>query len=93
MSIFEQLNFGVHPSGIGGTRATIDFPNGYGASIITGPMFYTDENHPYEVAVTDENGLCYTTPITDDVMGHLNREEVEAVLVQISGLPAAQRAV
>lgn len=73
---------------MGGTRATIDFPNGYGASVITGSMFYTDDEHPYEVAVTDKDGLCYSTPITDDILGYLTQEDVEALLVQISELPA-----
>lgn len=91
--IFDSLNFGPHPAGMGGTRATIEFPNGYGASVITGAMFYTDEEHPYELGVTDECGLTYETPITSDVEGHLNEDEVEDLLVRIAALPKKRKAV
>jgi hypothetical protein len=45
----------------------------------------------YEVAVlkkiTDDNYvLCYDTPITDDVIGYLNNEQVIEILEQIKNL-------
>ena len=88
-TIFEQLKFGTHPSGIGGSRAVIDFPNGYGASVISGPQWYTDESHPYELAVLQNGSLTYETPITDDVIGHLTEGDVELLLARIKELPEA----
>ena len=88
MTLFDQIVFKAHPAGMGGTMGRITFPNGYGASVITGEMFYTDAEHPYELAVISPSGeLDYTTPITDDVLGHLDRSEVEGVLEQIQALP------
>jgi len=85
----EELKFEAHPAGMGGTQATVDFDNGYGASVITGPMFYTDEDAPYELAVMKRGKLTYETPITGDVLGHLTAEDVERVLDDIAALPAA----
>lgn len=84
----SQLEFTDHPAGLGGTMARIRFPNGYGASVITGFLFYTDSKHPYEVAVLDADGkVCYDTPITDDVVGHCTQDDVEELLDKISELP------
>lgn len=83
----EDLNFETHPAGMGGTRARVDFKNGYGASVITGEMFYTSEGAPYELAVFKDGSICYETPITDDVLGYLTAEEVEATLTKIEALP------
>lgn len=89
MKTFKDLEFKTHPTGLGGTQATMDFDNGYGVSVITGEMFYTDDEHPYELAITDKNGLCYSTPITDDVIGYLTEQEVEDYMKQIQELPEA----
>jgi hypothetical protein len=84
-----------------GEQRTYKFPNGYGASVVkfgwqfrTSKKFmwmhYGDETH-WELAVTNyDDGvqtLCYDTPITDDVIGHLTEEEVENILHRIKGLP------
>lgn len=85
------LREGAHPR-LEGSQTVYKFPNGYGASVITGELFYTDADHPYEVAVlkfrdgTDAFDLCYTTPITDDVIGRLNAQELYDVLEQIFAL-------
>lgn len=56
---------GPHPSGRGGTQRRYKFPNGYGASIVTG--VYTG-GADYELAVLGPDGrLTYDTPVTDDV--------------------------
>jgi len=44
-----DLEFKPHP--VSGLIAKVAFENGYGASVVSGPLFYTDEGHPYEVAV------------------------------------------
>ena len=71
----------------GGGQARINFPNGYGASVITGKGAYTSEGHPYELAVLHNGSLCYESPITSDVLGHLTTEDVERHLDEIKSLP------
>ncbi len=82
----NELNFEPHPAGLGGTRATHMFPNGFGVSVITGKMFYTSESHPYEIAVTDKDGITYDTPITSDVLGHLTEEDANKILAGVEAL-------
>lgn len=74
----------------GGYQYWFSFPNGYAASVIKGPYTYGGELDLWELAVMDDNtkGLCYDTPITDDVLGWLEDEEVNDYLNQIKALPA-----
>ena len=84
-----DLHFEPHPAELGGMRATVRFPNGFGASIITGPLFYSHPNCPYEIAVLDKDDrITYTTPITEDVCGYLTEQEANDILAQIKALPA-----
>lgn len=84
----EIVRSGDHPAGMG-VQVVIRFPNGYGASIIETPWSYG-----VELAVlTFEDGsndydLTYDTPITDDVMGWLDRDKLTDLLTQIKALPA-----
>ena len=82
----KDLDFKPHHSN--GTIAKAKFPNGYGASVITGEMFYTSETQPYEIAVLDDGSITYNTPVTDDVCGYLTESEANGILKQISELPA-----
>ena len=83
-----MLDFKPHPNyPLGATQAEIHFPNGYGASVITGEMFYTSPEKPYELAVLDGDDLTYETPITDDVIGYLDYDEVLEILSEIEKLP------
>jgi len=72
------------------------YPNGYGISIIhidTNCFAYGTAEAPYEIAVLQGNEevsiLCYDTPITDNVIGHLTRAEVEEIAQQVAELPKA----
>lgn len=72
----------------GGYHWIFKFPNGYGASIIKHCESYGGEDDLFELAVIlyDENGewdLCYTTDITDDVIGYLNNNDVLELLERI----------
>ncbi len=87
MKNFNDLVFEPHSGGMG-ERATLEFDNGYSVSVVSGQMFYTSPNQPYEAAVMDDNGLCYDTPVTDDVIGHLTKSGVTDVMKQIQELPA-----
>ena len=83
----SDLEFKPHPAELGGAQAIVKFNNGYGASVITGWQFYTDKDHSYELAVLGKDGkLDYTTPITNDVCGHLNEEDVNELLLKIENL-------
>ena len=87
----SDLDFQPHPHGHESTVATVFFKNGFGASIITGPHFYTRSDAPYELAVLqgnkDKSRITYDTEITDDVMGYLTESEVDEVLKKIESLP------
>ena len=72
------------------------FDNGYGASVICGPYSYGGDRGKWELAVTiskkdDDWNLCYDTPITDDVIGYLSEDEVDALLDQIEALPKREK--
>jgi hypothetical protein len=65
--------------------------NGYGASIVQHDFSYGGKAGLWEIAVTkyDEDGewdICYDTPITNDVLGHLRESEVMDYLTQIEQL-------
>lgn len=82
----SELVFKNHPLGFDGTVASHNFPNGYGASIVTGTAFYTSEAAPYELAVLHNNEITYDTPLTDDVLGYLTEDEVNEYLLKIEAL-------
>ena len=74
-----------------GVGLTVDFDNGYGASIVCHDMSYggpfvEGENNVYELAVLHNGHLCYDTPITDDVLGWLTIEEINEALKEIEKL-------
>lgn len=73
--------------------------NGYGASVVRflieiegmPPVgSYGAERGLWELAVIGPDGdLTYSTPITEDVMGHLTEDDVSRVLAEIAALPRA----
>jgi hypothetical protein len=54
------------------------------------PYSYGGPDGLYEIAVLkgfeDEWEICYDTPITDDVMGYLTKEDVETIVNQVKEL-------
>ena len=87
MKTFKDLFFEVYrcyPSL--STMAVMDFDNGYGISVITGKTAYSNETHPYEVAVLKGDEICYDTPITDDVIGYCDAEMVTKIMIKIQNL-------
>lgn len=67
--------------------------NNYGASIVKHSFSYGNERGLFELAVitfnSDDNfdfSLCYSTEITDDVLGYLSEQEVNETLEKISKL-------
>tara|TARA_B110000196_G_C21101186_1_gene642693 strand:+ start:786 stop:1067 length:282 start_codon:yes stop_codon:yes gene_type:complete len=63
------------------------FPNGYGVSILSSEFSYG-----LEMAVlkgTKENhDICYDTPITNDVLGHLDSEGLDEAVQAVKDLPS-----
>ncbi len=72
--------------GMMGYIAKMYFPNNYGVSVISGGGAYTDKDNPYEIAILYNGKLCYTTHITDDVIGYQTEEEVTEVMKQVQEL-------
>ena len=85
---FHDLNF--TDGFLSGIRATVFFPNGYGASVIRSRFSHGGKEGYYELAVLKGNAkryrLTYSTPITSDVLGHLTPEEVTKKLQEIAQL-------
>jgi hypothetical protein len=70
-----------------GKQCIVQFPNGYGASVVQGERTYGGKDGLYEIAVFGKNGeITYDTPITDDVLGYLSEQEVEKTLLEIKNL-------
>lgn len=93
MTTFNDLNFSPHPVHPSGVRALVFFQNGYGASVIRNSHSYGGADGLFELAVmkgsNNEHVLCYDTPITDDVIGHLTPSQVTDLLVTIANLVKA----
>jgi len=89
MKTFNDLKFKPHPH-VEGVISRITFDNGFGASVVKHDFSYGGKDGLYELAVIDKKGdLTYSTPITDDVVGYLNEDEVTGLLEQIQQLPNA----
>ena len=72
---------------LNGVGYTYQFENGYGASVVKHSGSYGSEKGLYEIAVLDSDGdLCYSTPITDDVIGYANEDKVLDTLHRIKSL-------
>ena len=63
------------------------FDNGYGASVISHKYSYGGDQGLFEIGVTHGSQLCYSTPVTEDVIGYLDHAGVMDVLMQINALP------
>lgn len=73
----------------GGIQHIYTFPNGYGASVIKHKGSYGYAQDKWEIAPLDNNGDFIGQSIFgwfDDVKGHLNDPQVDAILKDISNL-------
>ena len=68
--------------------ARIYFSNGYGASVISGPLSYGGDKGLYELAVIYNDRIVYDTPITNDTVGFLTEDDVSAYFHKIAALPS-----
>lgn len=69
-----------------GVQHVYKFDNGYGASVVKHDFSYGGKNGLWEIAVLNEGDLCYTSGITEDVIGHLSWNNVEKYLGEIQQL-------
>lgn len=70
-----------------GFHYVFKFENGYGASVVKHSFSYGNEEDLFELAVLDDKGeLCYSTPITNDVIGYLSNDDVIKLLNEIKNL-------
>lgn len=88
MKTFNDLKFDheVNPLGCFMDRASLQFPNGYGISVIRGTYSYGGDEGLYECAVLKDDKLYYDSPITDDVIGYCDEDEVTKIMKQIQEL-------
>lgn len=87
MKTFNDLKFNRTTTPFGFIdRARLQFPNGYGISVIRGTYSYRGDEELYECAVLKDNRLCYDTPITSDVIGYCDEDKVTEIMKQIQEL-------
>lgn len=77
---FKELNFEPHPlAPVFDQHALVEFPNGYGVSVVNGKSAYCDAD-TYEVAIMKDGSCCYKTPLTDDVLSYQTPEDIDKIL-------------
>ena len=70
-----------------GVMSRMMFENGFGVSVVSHTYSYGGKDGLFEVAVLDEDGdLTYNTPVTNDVIGFLNPDEVTDIMEQVQNL-------
>lgn len=69
-----------------GIQILYQYPNKFGASIIFHEYSYGYYKNLVELAVTYNGKLCYSTPLTDNVLGYLNELELKKYLKKIQKL-------
>ena len=69
----------------------VSFENGYGASIICKPVSNGGDAKRFEIGVFKFGKLCYDTPVSYDLEGYLDFEDVIEVLHEIRELPPAEK--
>lgn len=92
--LFDELEFKTHRAGFG-RQAVVEFENGFGASVITGYPFYSDDDAPYkyELGVFYGGKLHYDNPVADgDVVGYQTEEQIGELLEQIKAFEPLEKA-
>lgn len=88
MKTFKDLDSKPRDYTVGsftGNQARMEFDNGYGVSVIN--YGYGRDEGLYELAIMRDDGLCYDTPITNDVLGYLTEEDVTKYMRLVQLLP------
>ena len=84
---FKDLEFIPTEQFLDGVKSTFHFDNGYGVSVVRHRFSYGNKLGLYELAILDKNNdLVYNTPITNDVLGYLNEDEVSNTMIKVQRL-------
>lgn len=84
---FEDLEFKLHGWAPDSFHAVLNFDNNYGVSVLFGDTFYSNTAlSTYEVGILYKNFLCYTIPLTDDVIGYCTESEVTEIMKKVQEL-------
>ena len=88
MKKFEDLEFIKLDDGfMKGVQCRMMFENGFGVSVVSHTYSYGGKDGLFEVAVLGKDGdLTYDTPVTNDVVGYLNPDEVTEIMEQVQNL-------
>ena len=88
MKKFQDLPFfPINDEFMVGKQARMTFENGYGVSVVSHTYSYGGKDGLFEVAVLGKDGdLTYDTPVTNDVVGYLNPDEVTEIMEQVQNL-------
>jgi len=87
MKTFKDIVFKTNPMGEEfGIISRTKFKNGYEASVVKSEHSYGGRNGLYELAIFKHGKICYTTPITDDVIGYLTEDNVTETFIKIQEL-------
>ena len=88
MKKFEDLDFIKLDDGfMKGVQCRMMFENGFGVSVVSHTYSYGGKDGLFEVAVLGKDGdLTYDTPVTNDVVGYLNPDEVTEIMEQVQNL-------
>jgi hypothetical protein len=70
----------------GNERAELNFPNGYGASVLRGDYQGKKSGDLYEVAVLKGVDLCFETYLTDTTLSYQTEQQVNDCLNAIQQL-------
>lgn len=91
MKEFKDLDFAK--SDEGSVKASLMFDNNYGISVSMGPFTKGGLLGKFEIAVLKIppgktfSVITYDTPLTNDVIGHVPKEEIDDYMIKIQELP------
>lgn len=88
MKTFKDLKFKkLNDEFRKGIVCQVAFDNGYGASIVSHTYSYGGKEGLYELAVLNKEGeITYDTSITNNVIGHLEEDDVTSYMEKIQKL-------
>ena len=88
MKTFDDLEFGPHPTGLGGKIAQMDLGNGYKISVVGGGRgLYGDGETTFEVAMFDRVGDMIKLGENDQVLGWQTIDEINKIIKKFDGQP------
>lgn len=76
-----------------GMQVLFRFPNNFGISLVCHSFSYGNSNDEFEIAIINYNSeenddwdICYTTELTQDVLGYQSKEDVIDVIQETIAL-------